>query len=247
MEDGFALNWDMYPQYEQVEINPNLSTLLITFKDNMADKIIDAFIDSIKEKNYQIKEELIDGEYRQVLINKSNSIYAIVSPMFNFLISRNYLNLGNGFVRYIESHFAEQIKEIVSILHIEQTKELESDLQIKYRSGTNPTKDDLTPYTYFILFQKKEVVGRALLEYFNYEMGDLAPTILMIEVDENQQGLGLGKKFLNFIECEMINLGFSKIWSSDTQNMEFWEKMGYDIDIDEGFKHLDPSECAELM
>lgn len=227
----------MYPQYEQVEINPKLSTLLITLKHDISDKIMSEFVESIKE-NYEIKDESPDGESRYTLIYDSNSIYATISTMFNFLFARFHYKLENRFVRYVTSHFNEEIKEIVSIVHIEQIKELELDLQIKYRSGTNPAKDDLTPYSYFILFKKNEIVGKALLEYFNYEMGELAPTIIMIEIDANQRGLGLGKKFLNLIEIEMMNLGFSKIWSSDTQSVEFWRKMGYEIDIDEGWKFL---------
>ncbi len=100
-------------------------------------------------------------------------------------------------------------------------------------------ESEILPATFYVLKMSGLRIGKALLEYYNSEMVESGPTIILIEILKEYQGRGYGKIFLDFIEQHACDSGFLRIWASDTNSMWFWEKAGYDIDIDEGVKWLE--------
>jgi GNAT superfamily N-acetyltransferase len=118
----------------------------------------------------------------------------------------------------------------------------QSKLTIQELTGvtqTNLNQSEILPATFYVLKLSGRRIGKALLEYYNSEMVESGATIIMIEILEEYRGRGYGKIFLEFIEQHVCDSGFPRIWASDTKSMWFWEKAGYDIDIDEGEKWLE--------
>jgi len=66
----------------------------------------------------------------------------------------------------------------------------------------------------------------------------MGSTLLMFEIEEDFRGMSHGKALLDFIENKMREFGFSTLYLADTRSMDFWRKMGYKIDLDEGWKEL---------
>ncbi|QLH08820.1 hypothetical protein DSQ19_04375 [Candidatus Nitrosotenuis sp. DW1] len=223
-----------------------MSTIIISFNTNLADKFIDELASFLKGKNYSVEEELIDGIIRRLNVVHEKQEISILEPNDNWAVLRVNSDLTESIIDLAYKKFEKEIFSVGKVPHISKEQSLKSkNFVVKSRSGLHESSDNLTPYSYFRLFENNTLIAEALLEYFNGEMGEFEPTILLIEVDSKYREKGIGKKFLQFIECEMVRCGFAKIWSSDTQTMDFWEKMGYDIDIDEGEKYLDSSECDD--
>ena len=74
--------------------------------------------------------------------------------------------------------------------------------------------------------------------YRDFEMAETCPTISKFEVAVGMKGKGYGKKIIHAIEEMLRDQGFNKLWLEQTESMGFWRKMGYEIDIDEGWKYL---------
>jgi len=82
------------------------------------------------------------------------------------------------------------------------------------------------------------VVAKAVISYFNFEEADCAPTIELVEVIKGQRRKGIGRKMLEEIEGDMLDLGFNRIWATNIKSFGFWEEMGYEFDLEEASKFL---------
>jgi len=98
--------------------------------------------------------------------------------------------------------------------------------------------EDLLPISIFRLFLNQEEIGKAVVSYCNYEMGDLNPTIKYIEIISTHRRLSYGSQFLKFIEEYLERFDFDLVWASNVQEYLFFKKNGYLFDLDEGYKYL---------
>ena len=80
------------------------------------------------------------------------------------------------------------------------------------------------------------------MDYTNSEMDDVNPTIEDFEIEEEMQGKGYKKMIVRAIEKRLGLQGFSKIWLTNyigyPPPSDFWLKIGYKFDIDEGYRSL---------
>ncbi len=98
--------------------------------------------------------------------------------------------------------------------------------------------EDLLPISIFRLFLKQEEIGKAVVSYCNYEMGDLNPTIKYIEIVSTHRRKRYGSQFLALIEEYLERFDFDLVWASNVQEYLFFKKNGYQFDLDEGYKYL---------
>lgn len=249
MTDFIGLNWDLYPNYDEITINPEISTSIFSFESDVSESVYEKVLSFLKNNDCQFKEESIDGEIRIAKILNQNDIeIGIIEPFLSWLIIVIDNKTSQLLHNFIYESYEKEIRSCGAIEHTECIKIIkEKNYVIKIRTGTNKSSDVITPYSFFELYHNNRLLAKAILEYYNGEMGVFEPTILLIEVQENNRQKGIGRYFLRFIECYLAKCGFISIWSSDTKTIEFWEKMGYDIDIDEGLKILDPFDCDDEM
>lgn len=246
MSEIDGLNWDLYPKYDQIVINSKLSTQIFAFESEIAELVYGNLIPFLKSNNYDIDES--EDEIKRATISIQNTQFGIIEPAYSWLIVRSDDRLHRIVTDFIYKKYEEEIRSSGIIEHTENTRILKKrKYRIRFRSGNHESSDDLTPYTFFELYHNDQLLAKAILKYYNGEMNEFEPTILLIEVQEDSRGQGIGEYFLRFIECQLSKWGFYSIWSSDTKSMGFWKKMGYDIDIDEGLKGLDPLDCDEDM
>ena len=77
--------------------------------------------------------------------------------------------------------------------------------------------------------------------YRNDEMNETGPTIDKFEVVVGMRGKGYGEKIITTIEKRVADQGFIKLMLQQevTESASFWKKLGYETDIDEGYKYLE--------
>ena len=95
------------------------------------------------------------------------------------------------------------------------------------------------PVTYFEFYLNKKLIAKMSMVYYDWEMHEAGPTIEKFEVAVGIRGKGYGEKIIKTIEERLAIQGFSKLWLEKTFSEGFWKKLGYEIDIDEGYKYLE--------
>jgi len=101
---------------------------------------------------------------------------------------------------------------------------------------------ELLPGTDYEFYLDKKLVAKFTMHYKNSEMDDVNPTIEDFEIEEEMQGKGYKKMIVRAIEKRLGRQGFSKIWLTNyigyPPPSDFWLKIGYKFDIDEGYRSL---------
>lgn len=101
-----------------------------------------------------------------------------------------------------------------------------------------PRELDFIPWTFYRVTADRSLIAKAVVQYFNLEETDCAPTIELIEVVKGRTGKGIGRRVLEEIEEDMLDRRFDRMWATDMKSAGFWERMGYEFDLEEGFKYL---------
>ena len=101
---------------------------------------------------------------------------------------------------------------------------------------------ELLPGTDYEFYLDKKLIAKFTMDYKNSEMDDVNPTIEDFEIEEEMQGKGYKKMIVRAIEKRLGRQGFSKIWLTNyigyPPPSDFWLKIGYKFDIDEGYRSL---------
>jgi len=101
---------------------------------------------------------------------------------------------------------------------------------------------ELLPGTDYEFYLDKKLIAKFTMYYKNSEMDDVNPTIEDFEIEEEMQGKGYKKMIVRAIEKRLGRQGFSTIWLTNyieyPPPSNFWRKIGYKFDIDEGYRSL---------
>ena len=97
---------------------------------------------------------------------------------------------------------------------------------------------ELLPGTSYEFYLDKKLIVKFNMNYYNGEMTDVNPTIEDFEV-ENESYKEI---IVRGIEERVEQQGFEKIWLTNyigyPPETDFWRKMEYEFDIDEGYKEF---------
>ena len=122
----------------------------------------------------------------------------------------------------------QEIKERTEIIAKCSTLDL-----AEYRDGA-----ELLPGTSYEFYLDKKLIAKFNMNYYNSEMTDVNPTIEDFEV-ENESYKEI---IVRGIEERVEQQGFKKIWLTNyigyPPETDFWRKMEYEFDIDEGYKEF---------
>jgi len=109
-------------------------------------------------------------------------------------------------------------------------------------------EEQLMPDTNYKFYHDKKQVATMFLGYWNEEMTDVNPTIHSFDVEG--EGEEYKKMIIRGVEERLGKQGFKKIWITNyigyPPPSDFWRKMGYKFDIDEGCKSLKKYQLKPL-
>lgn len=245
--ENWELNWHIYTTYEEIKPNNAVTTYFLNIRTDTT--TFEKIKNWLSEKELQVEPIDLDGSGDSIYYNvqtKDQSKIVTLSDFEEYVVVNCLNDKARELIINLINSVKSEIKRVVELSHKEENFNIhDSELNAISRTGFTKNKegDYLPPKTFYKFFKGEEIVAIMLLEYFNFEMGDCAPTIMMIEVADQYRGLGYGKKILKNIECNLKDRGFRRIWSSDTKSEWFWKKMGYHIDIDEGYHDLTRIKC----
>ena len=232
------LQWDekYLENFENKIIDNNVLTSF--FFDND----ITALIDWAKKKSMTLKDLENDDLSPAYKISMANKTIALVGlsayeDCILFRISKDDVTIPA--YDMIRNYFEERFIFPAEVNHGEEEFSI-YDTKIIAKSWTWEWKRDDTffPTTFFKFYLDKKLIAKMYMLYRDFEMAETCPTISKFEVAVGMKGKGYGKKIIHAIEERLIDQGFNKLWLEQTESMGFWRKMGYEIDIDEGWKYL---------
>ena len=97
---------------------------------------------------------------------------------------------------------------------------------------------DVVPQTDYEFYLDKKLIAELIMTYKNSEMNDTKPTIEDFEVENESYK----ETIVQGIESRLSEQGFQGIWLTNytgyPPETDFWCKMGYEFDIDEGYKEF---------
>jgi GNAT superfamily N-acetyltransferase len=233
------LAWKGYPSFDDIIIDET-STLFINLGCDASQEAF-THLQSWAAKNYP-QSKLLKGEYDNDsfrIINKSD--VAISFCVNNCLVVR-FLNpdLKTELYNYLEKTYSLGSESFVEIKHIEEKFSIwNSKMKVISRTGVIKDEKDWLPYSFWKIYKGKNFISRALIGFRALEMSECAPTILMFDVMPKFRRKGFGREIVTGIEYYMCENGCTKLRLENTKAILFWQKLGYDIDIDEGEKYLD--------
>jgi len=247
MSEPDSLNWDIYPAFEDIRIDSGYTTIM-GLRSDPIERLPELF--EICKKEFP-KSTFIQSDYAPEIIIKNSHVVATASVCYNCITVKVHESsqilkkiLENFFVNDnvldIEDEFFVEINHEESLVDFKK-----NNLSAKSKSGYGKYLDENELFTFLKFYSNKVHVADMLIGYQASEMDECTATILMFEVFSEYQRTGLGKDIMSETECLILKQGFSKLRLENTQSMEFWIKLGYDIDIDEGEKYLDPFECDD--
>ena len=220
---------------------------------------IDSLIDLAKEKSIEIKsiENETDEEGRY---NDVENVYEIYSGKCTAVVGLTYYRT----VMIVRAHkddalieeWLENVDDTAVINHGKEEFSIMGDKycptchqEIKERTkiiaksntldGAEYAQDaELVPGTDYEFYLDKKLIAKFTMHYLNNEMDDVNPTIEDFEVKNESYKEIIVRGIEERVELQ----GFEKIWLTNyigyPPETDFWRKMEYEFDIDEGYKEF---------
>ena len=205
---------------------------------------IDSFIDWVKEKSIKVKR--IEERYDDV-----ENVYEIYSDKGTSVVGLTYYRS----VMIIRSPKDDTViddylgkDDVARINHGKEEFTIRDGwTKITAKCETLDVAEygkdaELLPGTDYEFYLDKKLIAKFTMHYKNSEMDDVNPTIEDFEIEEEMQRKGYKKMIVRAIEKRLGRQGFSKIWLTNyigyPPPSDFWLKIGYKFDIDEGYRSL---------
>ncbi len=235
MTDGpWTFNWPIFPAREDLDINPNVTTLIIKHEtDDLASIALRKVRHWFKGNGFTVTRGMAEG-----------SEAPMGSATRGAEEIRYYPDEKGTVFRLNDPDSASQLMTLIG--NIEQAGVVyaawishgtRSFRKKRYRWEVHTglcQKDshvDYAPYRFYEVCRGDRLIAKALMSYGVNEMDCMAPTVQIIEVLESERGKGIGYMLLDQIELDALMEGFDSVWASDTrENPWFWEHMGYNGD-----------------
>ena len=201
---------------------------------------IDSFIDWVKEKSIKVKR--IEERYDDV-----ENVYEIYSDKGTSVVGLTYYRS----VMIIRSPKDDTViddylgkDDVARISHGKEEFTIRdgwTKITAKCETLDSAIYDkeaELLPGTDYEFYLDKKLIAKFTIDYTNSEMDDVNPTIEDFEV-ENESYKEI---IVRGIEERVEQQGFKKIWLTNyigyPPETDFWRKMEYEFDIDEGYKEF---------
>ena len=238
-EDFPELQWkDNIEKSEGRIMDKNVWTFFFFFEKPNAEPEFNSFIDWVKKKSMTVK----DSEHKYEISSRDKTIATAETweDCIVFRISKD--DVMTPYFDMIRDYFEERFVDTAVVRHGEDEFPIHGT-KVVAKSWTwccNLSDAIILPKTLFKFYLGKKLIAKMYMLYTDFEMDETGPTVSKFEVAAGMKGKGYGKKIIHTIEERLMNQGFAKLWLEDTKSVGFWRKMGYEIDIDEGWKYLLP-------
>ena len=239
--DDVELNWDKYATFDK--ICPGKQITLFIAQQSLNYDLV-RVQNGIKGIGFESKIIADGGEYEYIRVLHKTKDAAMVYLLENSLVIR-FENLTSRDI--LKESFVDKFGEdsifIGTMPHIEERFQIR-DSEISIISRTGLTDDSLFELeSFWKFFLNDKYIGKALIRFHAEEMNECAPTVILFEIFPEFRRQGFGAGVMCGIEEYMWNHGFSIMRIENTLVNEFWKRLGYEIDIDEGEKNLEHLDC----
>ena len=218
---------------------------------------IDSLIELAKEKSIEIKsiENETDEEERY---GDVKNVYEIYSDKGTSVVGSSYEDgvviirghkddalfeelsgLGSGVVYHGKEEFSIMGDKYCPTCNQEIKKRTEIIVKCNTSDDCHAVNwREVVPQTDYEFYLDKKLIAELIMTYKNSEMNDTKPTIEDFEVENESYK----ETIVKGIESRVEEEGFQGIWLSYhigyPPETDFWRKMEYEFDIDEGYKEF---------
>jgi len=241
------LGWENYTKFEDIVPNGN-STHIIRLRDHeIVEKEINKIRQDFENKEFQTEYFTAKYEWDFLKIFSDKKEIAIVFRLENCLSVKLYkTKFEKQLEEYFFENYGEEAEFFGEVNHIEETIKLKnSKISAKIRTGNLKKDSSWEPSSFLNFYINGDHIGKALIRFHASEMNDCGPTIMMFEIFPEFRHQGYGSEIMYGIEYYMFWKNFSLMRLDNTKTIPFWVNLGYDIDIDEGEKYLDPFDYED--
>ena len=228
---------------------------------------ISSFIDWAEEKSMTVKK--LEDEYQDVLdsvkvysAGKVKFVAAEHGDYYRVLLIRtskddttvdDYLERGKfAQINHGEKEFTIRAFDVIPGYYVNTPQKKYSKRTKIIAKGeiydSAKYEEELMPDSNYKFYHDKKLVATMFLDFYNSEMTDVNPTINSFDVEEG--GEEYKKTIIHGVEEMLGKQGFKKIWITNyigyPPPSDFWRKMGYKFDIDEGCKSLKKYQLKPL-
>ena len=222
--------------YDEIQVDPGISTTILFVHSQYSDHVLNSLAESLKEKQYVVKSSLKNKTILSAQILYNGREVGTVDSHYVWLVANTTLHLDKDIDEILKSNFSYFRKQVYRVPHTDKEKILSDKMSVRTISGIIAPLDDTVPFSIFLLYEDRTLIGKALLSYFNSEMDEYDPTIVSMQVLKERQGES--GVFMKQIEGELKRCGFVKLWIKEVQNEDFWAKAGYQFEDGQGVKYL---------
>lgn len=222
--------------YDDLKTDSEISTLIFSINSQYSDSVLNSLVESLREKKYVVRSKLVNNAILTVTIFQDNQKVGTIESHYVWLVSRLSSALCEEVIQMLKTDFNYFGQIVCRVPHTDKETILNDNLSMKVRSGIINSTTELIPHTIFFLYEKQCLIGKVLIKYFNSDMGEYEPAILIMEISNDMQDKS--GVFLQLIEQELRQGGFVKLWVKDIQNDNFWKKHHYQIDDSQAVKYL---------
>jgi|GEM_PF-5030438 GNAT superfamily N-acetyltransferase len=235
MSDVETLNWESYPNFHNIQTDSGFTVLIGRHGDDADEQVTQLYE---KCKKYFPNSTFREVEYRPEIIIQNRDKIANITTTYNCIRVR-FFTESKQLQEILYEECLEDSKFFVEIPHKEISHEFKkTSITAISKTGYQFHQDETELFSFWKFSLNGAMVAEMLMNYCAHEMGECTATILLFEVIPEFRNKGLGKKIISEIECFVFKEGFVNLRLDNTQSMEFWEKLGYEIDLDEGDKDL---------
>ena len=242
----WELAWENYPGKSDIVPRSDLSTFITGYKSLEASKSATAALARLFERKGYSVAYATSGEQDSPEDNITVASKGVQRILFRddcgYLPIRCPLSLRTDVLDYTLNHGRVGRVFTGEVVHGVKRRVLAGLGTVTERIGNVDSSDeiDLYPYEFIELRRGRTLVAKMLVSHHNYDMGEFAPTMELLEVVESERGKGFGSRMIGLVETEAKERGFDRVWGTDANlSHELLEKLGYECDLDE--------ECVKYL
>ncbi len=237
MEPRFLVDGRVFSRDEML-VDPGVATMIFSVHSQYSDQVLNSLAESLKERGYAVRSSLKDGTVLSAMIFSGGRRAGTIDSHYVWLVANASLQLCDDIAGILRDSFGYFRHIVGRVPHVEKEEVVSGRVSVRTASGIVESPDRGVPLSVFLLYEGESLIGRALVDYFNPEMGEYEPTVVSIQV--SREGQGRAGILLGHMEGELGRNGFVKLWVRDVQNEGFWRGAGYQIDGGQGVKYLNP-------
>lgn len=190
MSDIDTLNWEIYPNFDDIQTDSGF-TILIGRHEDDADEQISQLYE--KCKKYFPNSTFQEIEYCPEIIIQDQNKIANITTTYNCIRARFFAE-SQQLREILYEEYLEDNKFFVEIPHKEINHKFKTGISAVSKSGYHLHQEEIELFSFWRFSFDGLLIAEMLMNYCAHEMGQCTATILLFEVFPEFRNKGLGKK-----------------------------------------------------